>query len=142
MLYSIGYEGRTIKQFVETLQLAGVDVLVDVRLTAVSRKPGFSKTRLSESLAVAGIDYVHERLLGNPKDNRDAFRGDDLEAGRRRFAKVLSNGSSDALDRLVVRACDAKVAVLCVERDSSRCHRQVITEAAQDLRPSLIVVDL
>lgn len=42
-LFSVGYEGRDLSDFVELLQENGVTVLLDVRLNAISRKPGFSK---------------------------------------------------------------------------------------------------
>ena len=58
-----------------------MSVLVDVRLNAVSRKSGFSKKRLTQALKDAGIEYVHEKDLGNPQDNRDSFRNGDGEAG-------------------------------------------------------------
>lgn len=142
LLYSVGYEGRTLDRFVDLLRLAGVDVLVDVRLTPISRKPGFSKRRLAERLDSEGIEYLHEPKLGNPPENRDAFRTGDVARGRERFGARLENGARDALLALVDLTVSAKVAVLCVERDSERCHRQVITDAAQEMRPGLAVVGL
>lgn len=68
-IVSIGYEGRTIESFVVELQRAGVQTVADVRLNAISRKAGFSKTRLRDALAAVGIDYVHLRSLGNPREN-------------------------------------------------------------------------
>lgn len=59
-LFTIGYEGRVVDSFVEDLGNAGVEVLVDVRELAQSRKRGFSKTALSALLDEAGIEY---RLL-------------------------------------------------------------------------------
>jgi uncharacterized protein (DUF488 family) len=47
-----------------------VDVLVDVRETAWSHKPGFSKRGLEGALRVHGIAYVHARFAGNPKGLR------------------------------------------------------------------------
>ncbi|MFE2500029.1 DUF488 family protein [Streptomyces scopuliridis] len=47
-----------------------MSLVADVRLTPISRKPGFSKTRLPHALDEAGITYTHLRALGNPKDNR------------------------------------------------------------------------
>lgn len=142
VLFSVGYEGRDADEVVGVLVSAGVDVLVDVRLNPISRKPGLSKTRLREALGAEGIRYLHERTLGNPKDNREAFQGPDVEQGRRRFAERLSNGSRPALDGLVELTRTGRVAVLCFERDAGRCHRQVITDVAQDVAPAIAVVEL
>ena len=58
-LFTLGYEQRTIEEFVRMLEDAGVGVLVDVRETPWSHKPGFSKRGLAEHLEAAGIEYVH-----------------------------------------------------------------------------------
>ncbi len=52
-LVSIGYEGKTLSDLVTQLLEQGVRVLVDVRLTPLSRKPGLSKTKLTEAQAKA-----------------------------------------------------------------------------------------
>ena len=72
-LIGVGYEGLTISEYIQVLRDLQVSTLVDVRLNAISRKPGFSKTRLKGYLADAGIQYLHYRELGNPKDNRKGF---------------------------------------------------------------------
>jgi len=53
-LVTIGYEGRTAPELIDELVRAGVDVLVDVRFTPVSRKAGMSERRLGEALTAVG----------------------------------------------------------------------------------------
>ena len=89
-LVSVGYEGLSADELVATLVDQGVSVLVDVRLTPLSRKPGLSKTRLSEAVRGVGIEYVHLPGLGNPKENRDAFRRGEPESWEA-FAQVLGS---------------------------------------------------
>jgi uncharacterized protein (DUF488 family) len=141
-IYSVGYEGRDVKALVERLAEARVSVLVDVRLNAVSRRPGFSRKELEAELAQAGIEYVHERDLGNPQDNRDAFRRGEGNAGRRRMRAILTGGPSSALRRLVEIAREDRVAVMCVERDHLRCHRDVVTTMVQEIEPRIEVVQI
>lgn len=74
-LLGVGHEGQTIDSFLSELLAMGVSRLVDVRLTPVSRKRGFSKSALAQALAGAGISYEHRRELGNPKVNRAGFGG-------------------------------------------------------------------
>ncbi|MER5871805.1 DUF488 family protein [Streptomyces sp. NPDC002044] len=126
-LWSAGYEGRDIDSFVASLVESGIDVVADVRLNAISRKPGFSKTRLDQALAKAGIEYIHLRALGNPKDNRAPFWEGRLSVGRAHFRSLLgSDVAQTALDQLTERASRSRVAVLCFEQDESRCHRHVV----------------
>jgi uncharacterized protein (DUF488 family) len=125
----VGYEGRQAEQFVRDLAAAGVGVVVDVRLTPSSRKPGFSKRSLAERLSAAGIGYEHLPALGNPKNNRPGFAGEaaELRAARARYAALLSTSDAeDALARVRTLASTGIVALLCFEADEHRCHRQVI----------------
>jgi len=101
-----------------------------VRLTPLSRRPGFSKTRLKKALESGGIEYLHYRALGNPKENRSAFRGRAVEQGRSRFRELLSIPEAQvALGALGLRARQEVVAVLCFEKDHDACHRKVVIDA-------------
>ncbi|MFC6065960.1 DUF488 family protein [Streptomyces ochraceiscleroticus] len=128
-LWSIGYEGRDIDSFIAALASERIDTVADVRLTPISRKPGFSKTRLQTALGTAGIEYVHLRALGNPKDNRAPFWEGRLAEGRARFATVLrSEAAAAQLNALAELARISRVAVLCYERDADHCHRALVLE--------------
>ncbi len=137
----IGYEGRSVEEVVDIASDAGIGLVVDVRLNPISRKPGLSKKRLSSYLAEAGISYTHVPSLGNPKDNRDAFRSGD-PAARKRYEEILSNGSSSDVDHVMALASNQIVALLCYEHDVSECHRSAITEEMIRRDPSIQVTDL
>ncbi len=141
-IYSVGYEGFEAASLVERLASASVSVLVDVRLNAVSRKPGFSKKALAALCEEAGIEYQHEKELGNPKENRDSFRKGDGTEGRRQMREILENGSGPALQRLIDSARGERIAVLCVERERDRCHRDVITEMVEEIEPRIEVIQI
>ncbi len=140
-IYSVGYEGTTVEELADRLAHHGVSLLVDVRLQPWSRRPGFSRQPLSVALAMAGIEYVHEPLFGNPLENREAYRQGDPAAVQVVRERVERNGQV-ALDKLIREARYRDVAVLCVERESSRCHRRVITDLAKDKVLGLEIVDL
>lgn len=127
----VGYQGCTIDQLVAQLHNAGVARLVDVRLTPISRKPGFSKTALGHALAEAGITYEHRRELGNPKTNRAGFAGspEELATARSVFARLLCRPESiSALDTVAEAAQHELVALLCFEAEQHRCHRDVVLQ--------------
>ena len=138
---SVGYQEHDIDYFVSLLVDNDVDVLVDVRLNAISRKRGFSKTALSNALTDAGIEYRHERQLGNPKENREPFR-QGLASARSRYLTQLSNGAKGIYDEVVALASTSRVALLCYERDHAECHRSCIIDTAQCIDPSLRVVKI
>ncbi|MFG1928758.1 DUF488 family protein [Cryptosporangium sp. NPDC048952] len=131
-LVSVGYEGRTAEQFVAEMLESGVAAVTDVRLTPLSRKPGFSKTRLGQALAEAGIGYRHAKALGNPKTNRAPFRAGRLEEARTGFQPVLVAPEAESeLTALGQAAARERVAVLCFERDQRLCHRQIVLDDVQ-----------
>lgn len=134
-IMGVGYQGQTIEQFVTSLESMDIACVVDVRLTPLSRKPGFSKAGLMEALTARGISYEHVRTLGNPKDNREGFAGDaqQLEAARSRYVGELdAKGAWTLLEELAVRAQTQRLALLCFEADGERCHRQVLLDKIQD----------
>ncbi|HKS47966.1 MAG TPA: DUF488 domain-containing protein, partial [Amycolatopsis sp.] len=90
-VFGVGYEGREVAGFVADLAGRRVTRLVDVRLTPISRKRGFSKTALRDALAEVNITYDHRRELGNPKANRSAFAGPEveLEQAKAVYAELL-----------------------------------------------------
>ncbi len=141
-LVSLGYEGRTADELINQMVDAGVSVLVDVRLTPLSRKPGLSKNRLRDALADHGIQYVHLPQLGNPKDNRESFRA-GRQSSRDRFRRILhTNDGREALAHVVELLDGEVVALLCFERDHTICHRDIVTEELVKDRPGLSLVHL
>ena len=141
-LLTVGYEGRTADELVDVLAAAEVDVLVDVRLTPLSRKPGLSKRRLAEALDAANIQYVHLSALGNPSDNREGFRRGE-PSSRDRFRALLQTAAAQrALEELRERVTDQRVALLCFERDADCCHRQLVSDYLLSGHHELEVVHL
>ena len=139
-LVSVGYEGKTVNDLVDRMVAQKVQVLVDVRLTPLSRKPGLSKTQLANALAAVGIRYVHHRALGNPKDNRAGFRAGD-PVSIERFGDVLNGEAAGAALEHVVELLDGGVvALLCFENDHAECHRSLVVERLLEARPNASVV--
>ena len=140
-IVSIGYEQRDVSELIGLLKANGVVTLVDVRLNPVSRKKGFSKKALAAAMGDAGIEYRHERELGNPKENRDPFRR-GLESARQRYRSHLQNGGCSAYERVIDLASTSRIALLCYERDHDQCHRSCILETAQTDHPTISVLRL
>ena len=139
-IVSIGYEGKTVEDLVVQLLEQDVRVLVDVRLTPLSRKPGLSKTKLCEALEAVGIGYVHHRALGNPKDNRAGFRAGEPES-RARYREVLDTvAATDALGHVSELLDGGVVALLCFEQNHAECHRDIVVRRLMKARPDATVV--
>ncbi|TCT04646.1 DUF488 family protein [Aquabacter spiritensis] len=128
-LFTIGYEGTTPGVFQENLSRAQVDLLVDVRAVAASRRPGFSKGALSASVSAHGLAYVHLRALGTPKEGRLAARSGD-HAGLMRIynAHLETPAAREALDELTALARCRRICLMCYEHDVTGCHRLRLAE--------------
>jgi uncharacterized protein (DUF488 family) len=139
---TIGYETATLPDVIARLRGAGVELVLDVRAVASSRRAGFSKTLLAASLGEAGIGYQHLRDLGTPKAGRQAAR-----AGRITEMHAIFEGHMQAPEAQIAlaRAIEASLAqrscLLCYEDDPAGCHRTLVA-ALMTERTGAPVVDL
>jgi uncharacterized protein (DUF488 family) len=128
-LATIGYEGETQAAVIARLTAAGVEVVLDVRAVAASRRAGFSKTLLAASLREAGIDYLHLRQLGTPKAGRDAARKGRTAEMRAIFnAHLAEPGAQMELAQAMEIAGGRKAALLCYEAAACECHRAIVAD--------------
>ena len=139
-IFTIGYEGATVGEFLAALKAAGVKRVIDVRAVPNSRRPGFSKTPLRNALAEAGIDYVHLRALGTPAEGRAAARAGRDDELKRIYAGQLELPEAMAQAGEMLALADEKPsALLCYERDPAHCHRTLLWNSVV---PDAEVVDL
>jgi uncharacterized protein (DUF488 family) len=132
-LATIGYEKETQAAVIGRLKAAGVEVVIDVRAVAASRRAGFSKTLLSASLNEAGIGYVHLRQLGTPKPGRIAARKGHVGEMHEIFKAHMAEPAAQLeLAKATELARDRKVALLCYEADAQACHRSIVAERICD----------
>jgi uncharacterized protein (DUF488 family) len=146
-VFTIGYEQSRPEAVLAALKKAKVQILVDTRAVAASRKPGFSKRQLSASLDETGIAYLHLQKLGTPAEGRTAARAGRMEAMWRIYDKHLkTHDAVEAMDELLAIVGSGKrVCLLCFERDPAHCHRSRIAKivhertgaAIDDLMPEL-----
>src|SRR5947209_17409092 len=129
-IFTIGYEGATVSEFLAALRQAGIEQVIDVRALPLSRRPGFSKSPLRAALEEAGIDYVHLKALGTPADGRAAARAgrhDDMAriyAGQLELPEAMAAGA-----QMVELARERPSALLCFEREPAHCHRTLLLDA-------------
>jgi uncharacterized protein (DUF488 family) len=142
-LFTIGYEKATPQAFFGALRGVHIDLLVDVRAVAASRRPGFSKKQLAGALDENGIAYVHLQKLGTPAEGREAARAGDLEKLWRIYQRYIkTNDAQAALDELIALLGTGKrLCLLCYERDPAQCHRSRIADLVRR-RTGVAVRDL
>lgn len=134
-LFTAGYEGRAIAEFLDMLRAHGVAHLIDVRELPISRKPDFGKRRLAGHLAAAGVGYTHIVELGTPKPLRDEVRRTrDYVAFFAQMDALLAE-QGPALDRALAIAAAGPAVLLCFEADPATCHRTPVAAAMAGRAP-------
>jgi uncharacterized protein (DUF488 family) len=127
-LFTIGYEQAKPAAVMNELKRAKIDLLVDTRAVAASRRPGFSKRQLAAALDEEGIGYLHLQKLGTPAEGRQAARAGDTDTLWRIYDKHIKKAEpQQALTELVTLIKSGKrIALLCYCRDPKACHRSRI----------------
>jgi len=131
VIFTIGYEGTSVSGLLSALKHNDVDLVIDVRLTPLSRKRGFSKRALAVALREGGLRYSHRPEFGCPKDIRTRLEatGDFSEYADSYASRVLSRRMVQ-VGRLAREGRASNICLLCFEADAARCHRSLIAATA------------
>lgn len=125
-LFTVGYEGLNIEQFLLMLDKYNIEKIVDIRECPISRKAGFSKTALKNVLAENGFDYVHLSALGCPKPVRNLYKQNGDWSVYTKGFKAYVQTQGAVLEELHELAQEKRCALLCFEADAQFCHRSLV----------------
>ncbi len=144
IIYTLGYKGKSLAQFIGRLQETGVDGVIDVRLRNTSHLAGYTKR---DDLAFLlhegfGIAYEHHPELAPSPEIMDAYREDgDWTAYQAAFLPLLRERSIEGVGREIVDQYRAPC-LLCAEPTPDRCHRRLVAEYWVERLPGLAIVHL
>jgi uncharacterized protein (DUF488 family) len=140
IVYTVGHSNRSVDEFIGLLKAHGVDTLVDIRkLPGSNKHPHFNRDELSDTLARAGIRYVHLKELGGrrrqSKDSKNtAWRNRSFQA----YADHMETEEfRRGVEALLGYAAEGKVAVMCSEALWWRCHRALVADYLKSLGVSV-----
>lgn len=124
-LFTIGYEGKSIEEYINLLIKNNIHLLVDVRKNPFSMKTHFNKNLLSKSLAKLNIQYLHMPTLGiESEDRKNLHSMDDYLALFTEYEQNTLNNADDELANLkVLIDKHRRIAITCFEKDHCMCHR-------------------
>ena len=139
-LFTAGYQGHNIETFLDLLVSHGVEQLIDVRQLPFSRKPDFSKKRLTAHLQSVGIAYTHLAALGTPKLLRDELRrAHDFPAFFAAMQAIIDAQPAVLQEALELARARPSV-LLCFEANYAECHRLVVAQAIERLAGGMCTV--
>jgi len=132
-VFTIGYEGREIDDFIDRLKKYRITRLIDVREIPLSRKKGFSKTELRKRVESAKIEYFHFRSLGSPSNIRHRLKIDhNYERFFKAYGIYLENNNaaiSEAYDLMQ----NGLTCIMCFERFPEKCHRSTVVQRIKEI---------
>ena len=131
-LFTTGYQGQNVNNFIQNLTREHIGVIIDIRENPFSRKPGFSKDELSKKLSSAGLEYFHFQELGTPKPLRNllAEKG-NYEVFFQDYRNCLRE-FRDSLEDLIDIGSKKQICLMCFEKDPHTCHRKVVAELIKE----------
>lgn len=135
ILFTIGYEGISLEEYLNRLLRNDVKILVDVRNNPLSMKYGFSKSQLKRYCESLGIQYIHFPEVGIRSEQRQELNTQaDYD---KLFALYKQNNLSKTIHSQI-RILDLlkehkRIALTCFETNICQCHRKHLAEAIENL---------
>lgn len=140
-IFTIGYEGRSIDEYLNLLIKNNVKVLVDVRKNPLSRKYGFSKKSLQEKTKSLSIDYLHLPSLGingqlriNLKTKRDYKKLFSIY--KKEVLTLELNALKEIMDTFLR---NKRIALTCFEAEHDMCHRHCVSSELKRQFPKILI---
>lgn len=131
ILFTIGYEGVSLEEYLNRLLKNDVKVLVDVRNNPLSMKYGFSKSQLQRYCNSLGIDYFHFPEVGIQSEQRQELTTqadyDKLFTVYREKNLTKTTDSQMKIFKLLIEK--KRIALTCFEANICQCHRKHLADA-------------
>jgi len=137
-LYTMGYEGIGIENFIVKLLQRNIKTVIDVRGNPNSRKRDFAKHQFSEYLSEAGILYVPMPEVGVPnKIKREYLQADRREELFAWHEKNILAKNPDYIEQINELAKTQNIVLICYEKDPLQCHRSHVATYYHKAFPEL-----
>lgn len=142
-LYTLGYEGLSVENFINRLIMQRISLVIDVRGNAVSMKHDFSKSRLAKTLTTCGLSYRHIPEVGIPTTDRHRY----LENHTKEelfdwYDRNFLSHQGQQIKEIVATTERGSVLLMCYENDPNDCHRSRIAAHCLTEKPQLKVFHL
>jgi uncharacterized protein (DUF488 family) len=131
ILFTIGYEGISLEEYLNRLIKNNVQALIDVRRNPLSMKYGFSKSSLERFCRDLSIQYFHFPEVGIESKQRQELNNqsdyDNLfsEYKLKNLTKTIN--TQTAIINLL--KSNERIALTCFEANICQCHRKILADA-------------
>jgi hypothetical protein len=135
ILFTIGYEGLPLEEYLNKLITNDIRLLCDVRNNPLSMKFGFSKSQLKSACESVGIAYEHLPEVGIQSEDRQELNSQaDYDLLFESYKKeVLPDTIDNQKIILNLLQKHQRIALTCFESNICQCHRKPLAEAITKL---------
>lgn len=135
ILFTIGYEGISLEEYLNRLIQNDVRVLIDVRRNPLSMKFGFSKSLLKRYCNSLGIDYLHFPEVGIHGSQRQELNTQaDYDALFDEYRRENLTETIEAQNHILnILKEHKRIALTCFEANVCQCHRKHLAEKIESL---------
>jgi len=135
ILFTVGYEGISLEEYLNKLIKNDVKLLIDVRKNPLSQKYGFSKKLLSGFCKKLNTDYLHIPEVGIDSSKRKELNTQkDYDTLFEDYCKTVLEETKENQNYILRLLKEKKrIALTCFEAESCQCHR---THLAEKLKKS------
>jgi uncharacterized protein (DUF488 family) len=133
-LFTIGYQGIKLPDFIKTLKANRIKHLLDVRYSTLSNyKSEFNEYVLAYALENEGIIYHSNKLLGDPKEIKDPYLKKEItdQVFEMKYRKHIADIDMKELAREIKQS--GRTALMCFEKyavatgkQETNCHRSIV----------------
>ncbi|MCK4468012.1 MAG: DUF488 domain-containing protein [Desulfobacterales bacterium] len=123
-LYTIGYSGFTLNEFINVLKKHGINAIADVRSVPYSKfKPEYNRDNLKAKLKNSSIEYVFlGDLCGARIEAQECYKN-----GKADYALIAKHPKfQEGIKRIKKGLEKYRIALLCAEKDPVSCHRMIL----------------
>lgn len=137
MIFTIGYQGRTVDQLIKILKENEIELLLDVRYSSESQyKPEFSGTVLKREIERNNIDYLHRPEYGLPYLIQNPYKEGAFAYNCVKQWYQWHIDSETEFDKFIWEIkTKGKTAFMCMERHAKpkgdqkyACHRDILAD--------------
>jgi ParB family chromosome partitioning protein len=136
-IFTIGYQGRDVENFIDVLKKNGIELVVDARYSAESQyKPEFSQAVLKRELERNHIKYEHRPELGLPYLIQNPYKEGAFGYECLKQWYTWHINAETKFDELIEHVKKSgKVVLMCMERHAKpmreqryACHRDILAD--------------
>lgn len=133
-VYTAGYEGLSVDEFLDLLVQSGIRRLIDVRSNPIARRYGYHKSTLARLCGALEIEYVHVRELGIASDQRQNLHTQsDRDRLFDRYEATTLRTETEAIKQVAALMKERPSVLVCMESLPHECHRSRLAKAVAAL---------